>query len=317
MPFFSMVLVAEAAPTLSLAEAEAAYLQALDEREGNEPVPLPAVAPRDQPALRWLSAAASQTLPANPFPKGGPAWREAEGVRRFLRTSRGSWGKNLHALSLARSGSYLALWRWGQAGVREGRMDKPLRLRWEDRLLEEQSPAMVRSYALRHALCFALAEADLERFTRLKERQEEACPDFFLKFQNAFSLLGAPAPVMHLWALPRMESVDLPLASLGGAKVRLEPDPGTGLPELPPDTAWVVPTRDGVQPAESSYLEGVSLEEARRLIPRLEAARRTAYLAPIRSVFEAYALMYFPIEIQLDAQGRIASIRMGDAALAR
>ena len=85
MPLFSMVLVAEAAPTLSLAEAEAAYLQALDEREGNEPVPLPAVALRDQPALRWLSAAASQTLPANPFPKGGPAWREAEGVRESAR----------------------------------------------------------------------------------------------------------------------------------------------------------------------------------------------------------------------------------------
>ncbi len=316
MLFVPMVLVAQEVPVLPLAEAEATYLQALDEREGAGPVPLPAVAPPDQAALRWLSAAAEQDLPANPFPAGGAAWREAEGVRRLLRAAPHEWGKSLKTLPVTLGGSYLALWRWGQGKVREGRMGKALRILWEDRLLAEGGPGMVRSSALRHALCFALAEADLERFGRLKEWQEDAWSDFFTRFQNAFSLLGSPAPVVRLWSLPRMEPADVSLAELGGLQVRLEPDPGAALPDLPPGTAWIVPTRDGVQPEESSYLEGVSLEEARSLAARLEAAGRTAYLAPTRSVLEAYALMFFPARIVLDRQGRIKSIRMGDAALA-
>ena len=34
-------------------------------------------------------------------------------------------------------------------------------------------------------------------------------------------------------------------------------------------------------------------------------------------VLEAYALMYFPLQIDLDAKGNVLRIRMGDAALAK
>lgn len=309
-----VALVAQTVQPIPLAEAEMRYLQAWDLRERDEAIPIPVVARKDQPRMRWLAAAASQGLPPDPFPKGGADWREAEAVRRFLRAPSEA---GLETLPLTLSGSYLALWRWGQLRVRDGSLDKPLRMQWEDRLLGGNGPAVVRDSALRHALCFALDEADGDRFTRLKERLEEDFPEFFPPFQNAFSLLGSPAPVLRLWALPGMEAVELALGELGGAKVRLEPDPGNGLPELPPDTVWVVPTRDGSLPDSASYLEGASLEEARLLAPRLEAAKRTAYLAPSRTVFEKYALMYFPLQIDLDGQGTIRRIRMGDAALAK
>ena len=317
MPFVPMLLVAQAAVPLPLPEAEAQYLQAWDLRVGNEAIAVPFVVRKDQPSMRWLTAAASQDLPVNPFPRNGQNWREAESLRHFLQAPPERWAADLDTLPLTLNGSYLALWRWGQPRVRDGRMDKPLRLQWEDRLLGGNGPGMVRDSALRHALCFALAEADGARFSQLKNHLEEGFPELFPQFQNAFSLLGAPAPVVHLWLLPGMESVDLSLGKLGGAKVRLESDPGEGLPVLPADTVWVVPTREGSQPAASSYLEGSSLAEANQLVPRLEAAKCKAYLAPVRSVFETYALMYFPLQIELDADGLVLRIRMGDAALAK
>ena len=188
---------------------------------------------------------------------------------------------------------------------------------WEDQLLEARSPQVVKGYALRHALCFALAEADVERFGLLKNRLGDAIPDYFVQFQNAFALLGGPAPVVQLWRLPAMEPVQVSLAQLGGRQLRIESDPGEGLPDMPEGTAWVVPTREGSQPPGASSLEGASLEEARQLVPRLEAAGRTAYLVPVQADLALYALMYFPIRIDMDAEGLILRIRMGDAALAR
>jgi len=176
---------------------------------------------------------------------------------------------------------------------------------------------VVQDSALRHALCFALDEGDGERFARLKERHEETFPEVIPKFQNAFALLGAPAPVVPLWSLPGLEPLTVSLGSLGGTRVRMEADPGKGLPALAPGTVWVVPTRRGSQPAGSSTLEGDSLAEAERLVPRLAGTGRTAYLAPVRAMFETFALMYFPIEFELDPRGWITRIRMGDAALAK
>ena len=314
----AILMAQTAAPKpIPLAEAEGQYLEAWDYREGNEAIPVPVVSAKDRPALRWLISAADQVLPANPFPKNGPSWREAEAVRRLLSLPPAQWAQALKPLHLTLGGSYLALWRWGQPRARDGRLDKDTRIIWEDKLLGGKGPAVERDLALRHALCFALAAADGERFAQLKDRLENDFPDFFPQFQNAFALIGAPAPVVHLWTLPNMESVDISLAKLGGSQLRFEPDPVNGLPELPPGTVWVIPTREGSQPEASIYLEGNSLDEANRLIPRLEAAKRTAFLAPVRTVFETYALMYFPIQIDLDEQGNILKIRMGDAARAK
>jgi hypothetical protein len=302
---------------LALPEAENQYLEAWDARDSDQAIPLPKVARKDRFALQWLASAASQVLPANPFPRGVKAWKEAEAVRRFLGAPAPLWAEHLRSTPMTLGGSYLALWRWGKPRVRDGRLDGNLRKAWEDKLLKGDGPAVVRDLALRHALCFALAEADLERFSQLKDRLEDAFPDIFPEFQSAFSILGVPAPTVHVWILPGMKSVDLSLSQLGGHHVRIQPDPGGNLPELPADTAWVVPTRDGSQPVASSYLEGTSLAEAEALVPRLEAAQRMAYLAPVRSAFEIYALMYFPIQIDLDTQGNVQRILMGDAALAK
>jgi hypothetical protein len=313
---FPSLLLAQASP-LSLHAAENQYLEDWDSRGGNESVPVPQVDNVDMPVLKWLVESATRELPANPFVKGKTPWREAEAIRHFVQSKSGRWSEDLKALPLTLSGSYVALWRWGKPKVRSGRLDKALRLQWEDRLLVDGAPDVVRDMALRHALCFALAENDGDRLGWLKDRLEGLYPDIFLKFQSAFSLIGVPPPVVHLWTLPQMQSVDLPLNQLGGSHVRIEADPGQGLPQLPADTAWVVPTLEGSQPEASVVLEGSSLAEARPLIPRLEAAKRTAYLAPVRKSLETYALMYFPIQIELGSDGTIMSICMGDAELAR
>lgn len=319
-PLLAVSLAAQSlagqAPVQPLPEAVDQYLDAWDLREGNRPLPVPVVARGDRAALKWLVAAANQALPANPFPSGSPAWREAEDIRRLLLAPKNAWAKSLKERPFVESGSFLALWRWGQPKARNGNLERPLRHLWEDRLLEAGSPGVVRGLALRHAFCFALAEGDTERFSTLKDRHEDDFKDLFPGFQRAFALLGAPAPVVHLWSLPGLTSVDLPLSSLGGRRLRFEMDPGKDLPVLPPGTVWIVPTTEGRQPDASSYLEGSSLEEAKRLVPRLQAAGRTAFLAPSRSVFEAYALMYFPIQIELDEAGNIRRILMGDAARA-
>jgi hypothetical protein len=302
---------------LSLSEAESRYLEAWDVREGNQAIPVPKVARPDHSSLQWLVSAANQSLPANPFPRGNQDWQEAEAVRRFLQAPPERSDEELKTLPMTLSGSYVALWRWGQPRARAGHLTNAQRRAWEDKLLGGSGPSVMRDLALRHALCFALAEADLERFAHLKDGLEEAFPETFPNFQSAFSLLGAPAPTVHLWTLPGKESVDLALNRLGGTHVRIAPAPDRGLLELPSDTAWVIPTRDGSQPNASSYLEGSSLQEADALVPRLKARQRSAYLAPVQSVFETYALMYFPIQIDLDPQGNILTIRMGDAALAK
>lgn len=319
LPMLSVLAVSLAAapPSLPLAQAETRLLEAYDNRESDERIPIPPVDRKNRAAIHWLGAAANTTVPGNPFPKGGRLWREAEAVRDLLNSSPDHWVESLRALPLSQGGSYLALWRWGQVRVRDGRMDKALRVQWEDKLLEGKGPGIVRDYALRHALCFALADADEARFAQLKDSADEDAADPVQKFQRAFALLGSPSPVLHLWRLPELKSVDLPLDQLGGLHVVIQADPGQGLPDLPVDTAWVVPTREGAQPPDFPDLVGSSLEEARQLIPRLNESRRHAYLAPVRSVLEKYALMYFPIFIDLGVDGAIRRICMGDAALAR
>ena len=298
-------------------EAEAAFLEAWDFSDGSGAVPVPSVAAKDQATLRWLVNAATQTVPANPFRRSDASWREAEAVRRFLALPAQAWEKELDKLPLGLGGSCLALWRWGQPKVRAGEVGAPLRRRWEDRLLESRSPGVVRSLALRHALCFALDAGDADRFVQVREACGEDFQDLLADFQNAFALLGSPAPLLSLWKLPGLEPVDLSVSQLGVRQVRIEADPGNGLPQLPADAIWVVPTLEGSQPRASATLEGSSRAEAERLASRLRTAGRTAYLAPVREALETYALTFFPIRIDLDAGGAVTRIRMGDALLAR
>jgi len=315
--FFAITILGAAAPPRPLQEAEAGYFEAYDTSDDAAVLEIPKVAPRDRPVMQWLAAAASQDMPRNPFRKGSKAWTEAESLRRLLASSPGAWAGAIESQSLTMSGSCLAFWRWGRLCARDGRMGKDLRHRWEDKLLASRPPDVLMGYALRHALCFALYEADEDRYSKLKEAWSGYAPDVFVGFQRAFALLSVPSPSFSLWKLPEIVPADLSLSELGTKRVWISADPSVGLPDLPPDTTWIVPTEKGLQPEGSISLVEPDLIQARRLSAKLTAAKRVAYLAPVRKPFETYALMYFPILIELDAAGIIRKIQMGDAALVK
>ncbi len=312
---FATVLLQAAPPVLPLGEALPQILEAFDEDPSPQKLPTPSVRPKDRPAREWLLAALREPLPHNPFPKGSASYREAEALRAFLAAPMEQWGPRIQTLPLSLAGSQAALWRRGQALVRRGEMPRGLRQAWEDRLLQENGSQIIRGWVLRHAFCFALAEADEGRLGRLKEAWEGEVPDLVQQFQRAFSLLGGPPPRIYLWSLPGLEALDLPLGRLGPRIyiVPLEP----GAPAAPEGSTWIIPCMHSDLSTHLSVLEGESLEEARHLAQQVGSTERRAYLAPSREPFVACALAYFPIDIRLDATGLIASIRMGDAALTK
>jgi len=308
----------QAAPqeVLSRQAAEAAVLDEYDLRGGDGEFKLPLVRPGDRPALKWLIAVASSVDPANPFPKRGRDWKEAEAIRGLWAAAPEEWPRLIAAQTLVLNGSKLAFWRWGQQQVRNHRMGPELRRTWEDHLLAAPRVPMVFGYALRHALSFALAEADESRLGVLKDRWSEEDPDQFLAFQRAFALLGAPSPRFRIWRLPDIRPDDLTFSEMGGRVLWIAEDSGKTLPELGEGTTWIVPTADGSQPEGSDSLEGPTQRQAENLTQRLQAVGRKAFLAPVREPFVKCALMYFPIRVELAEGGTIRSILMGDAALA-
>lgn len=264
---------------------------------------------------RWLLAAATfdpQELPANPFPPGA-VHREAEALRALMKAPSHRLASRLTTLPLRQPGTALALWRWGQAQVRAGRFTPALRQTWEDRLLGE-GPALTRGYALRHALCWALADQDEARFATLKAQASEATDPILAGFQRLFGLLGGPSPVLRLWTLPGQDYQDLRLDQLGARRLWILPAGEGPLPELPPDVAWIIPSPDAGLDDRSASLPVGLQAEARALADRLRAANRTAYYVPSRAAFEEMGLNWFPILIELDGQGNLKAVRMGDAA---
>lgn len=312
----SLALFAAPAQGLLRADAEAQVLEGYDLRGGSG-LQMPLVRAADRPALKWLLACAEGSEPANPFSKGTPAWKEAEGIRALWGAQPEAWAKLISDQPLTLTGSYLAYWRWAQLQVRNGRMTRELRTAWEDRLLASRAPGMIQGFALRHALSFALAEADEPRFAQLKERWSDLDGAQILAFQRAFALLGSPSPRFRVWRLPDLRPDDMTLGEMGTRKIWMAADSGEGLPDLGPDTAWLVPTLEGAQPEGEDSLLEPGLSEAKRLNERLQKAGRKAYLAPVREPFERCALMYFPIRIELTEAGLIRTIQMGDAALVR
>ena len=266
--------------------------------------------------LRWLREAATfdprRTRPANPFPPGG-GHREAESLRTLLALPAEALPGRLKSLPLRHTGTALALWRWGQVQVREGRLQPAHRRAWEDRLMAE-GPALVRGYALRHALCWALAEQDETRLAALRARTPEDMEPVLGKFQRLFGLLGGPSPVLRLWSLPGLDYRDLRLDQLGARRIWIRPAEDGPLPDLPEGTAWIVPSLAGDLDASAASLPAETSSEGQSLGQRLSAAGRTAWFAPSRAAFEALGLVWFPILVELNAAGGIQAIRMGDAA---
>jgi hypothetical protein len=301
------------APAPAAQAAEQALLEAYDWGQD-----LPTAPRLKGPAAldyRWLRAAATfdpaHGLPTDPF-AAGRAHTEAEALRHLLSAPTDRLGGELKALPLRAAGTALALWRWGRAQVRMGRFDADLRRLWEDRLLRA-GPSLTRGYALRHALCWALADRDEARFAVVRYQAGEDALDL-QGFQRLFGLLGGPSPVLRLWTLPGLDYQDLRLDQLGARRAWICPAEEGGLPELPAGTVWIIPSASGGLDEREASLSEALLAEGRGLADRLRPAGRTAYFAPSRAAFEGLGLAWFPILMDLDAQGGIQGVRMGDAA---
>jgi len=301
-------------PAPSELDAESALLEAYDWER-----PLPA-APKLKGSrgleYQWLRAAATfdpdHGLPANPFATGRGR-SEAEALRRLFGTSADRTGAALKALPLHESGTALALWRWGQLQVRNGRFNATLRRSWEDRLLGA-GPVLTRGYALRHALCWALAEGDEARLSGIRSAAGATAEETLKGFQRLFGLLGGPSPVLRLWTLPGLDYRDLRLDQLGGVRTWICPLEDGPFPELPTGTSWIIPSASASLGERDATLSEPLLKEGQALAERLRPIGRSAFFAPSRAAFESLGLAWFPILIELEGKGNIRAIRMGDAA---
>ncbi|HTL98883.1 MAG TPA: hypothetical protein VL181_08765 [Holophagaceae bacterium] len=293
-----------AAQAMPLAQAETAFLNDLD--AGLAFTPPKGLADEDQAAFRWLRDAAQwqrgAQAPAARFPKGGAADREAQAWRSFLAGGGGDPAR----LPLHLSGSRLLLWEWMRDRDRHRPLPAAERRALEDRLLDGGPPA-IKGWALRHALCFAVAGRDTARFSALKARHGESAPDTFTSVQALFGLLDGPSPIFRLWQLPGLAYRDVALKDLGPRRVWICP-PG---PPVPEGAAWIIPSQTGDQNDREVALSSEMKTEAEALSA---AAGRPAWFAASRSAWEASGLQWFPILIELDKDGNLASVRMGDAA---
>lgn len=301
----------ESPSVLSLAEAEGTVLKAWDDQDGHGEFPRPLVDPRDEPGLRWLLAAAGPGLPANPFPKRTTAWKEAEAVRSLLRD--GASATALRNLPISYGGSALALWKWARA--RE--LPSALRQGWEDRLLAPTVPAVLRTSALRHALCYALAEGDTERFGRLRREVGDEDPDLFLTFQRTFALLGGPSPRFRLWSLPDLHRQECGLQDLGSRRILIHPWLKGERPCRPEGAAWIIPLLEDHLPGLGDGLDTPRQKLGETLARDLGGDARNTWYAPGEEPMSTYGLIFFPVDIDLDSEGRIQRIAMGDASTSR
>ncbi len=302
------------APAPTGQEAEDALLEAFD--WGQPLPPAPKLGGKAILGYRWLRAAAifdaALGQPANPF-AAGPARGEAEALRALLKAPNGQLAVDLKALPLREPGTALALWRWGRLQVRTGAFNAMVRRTWEDRLLSA-GPTLTRGYALRHALCWALAEKDEDRLAGLRAAAGEDFAEVLQGFQRLFGLLGGPSPVLRVWTLPGLAYRDLRLDELGASRAWICPLEDGPLPELPGGTVWIIPSATGSLGERDASLSEPLLHEGRALEERLRPSGRTAFFAPSRASFESLGLAWFPTLIDLDSKGAIQAIRMGDAA---
>lgn len=297
-----------------LAAALARLLDGYDRVGEGQPLWPAPVGPADLPAVAWLHQALTQDLPANPFPKGGPAHAEAEALRSLLRGSGPVTAARLAGLPLGEVGTQMALWRWGRRQDRQGRLPRPLRRAFEDALLAVPEPSLASAYALRHALSHALGEADLARFAALKAAHGADAAEDFLGYQRLFGLLGSPGPVLRLWSLPALQPVEKRLQDLGGRRIWISPlGPADGaLPGA--DVAWVIPSAAGVLAEATPAQEEQARREGEALVRQLPGPAARTWFAPGREDLEALGLTLFPVLIELDGGGAITAIRMGEAA---
>ena len=279
----------------------------------------PAVSRMDQPSLRWLRSAALLEIPGNPFRKGTPSFAEAAALLALLKADGAQAETLLLNLKVQEPGTALALWRWAKRQERARPWNRAVRRTWEDKLMAKEVPVVLNSYALRHALCWALAEKDEARFAELKAAWGQDAPSLFASFQGLFGWFNEISPVMRLWTIPGLEyqdqRLDMLLALDGSKPSRVWISPDTSpLPKLPAGTAWIIPSPAGSQNSNETSLNQTEKSAGTGISMSMAMAKGQAYFAPSRGEFEAFGLVFFPILIELDAKGAIKDIRMGDAA---
>ena len=94
------------------------------------------------------------------------------------------------------------------------------------------------------------------------------------------------------------------LADLGGRRIWMMPR-RERLEALPAATAWIIPSASGSQDEGEPSLDPQAREEAEGHARLLREAGRQAWFAASRAPFEALGLMYFPLQIDLDVEGRV------------
>ena len=303
IPMLLPPAIQASAPASKLAKAENAFLLDLD--AGVEPKAAPELDARDRAAFIWLKQASAWKAgdrPASPFAKGSAGDSEAKAWSAFLGGAKGDAAK----LPLRMTGSRMLLWSWMRDREHHGPLPKAQRQALEDRLLAG-GPAVIRGWALRHALCFLVAEKDFARFADLKARHGAEAPDTFTAVQSLLSLFGSPGPEFRLWHLPDLAYRDLLLKDLGARLVWICP-PG---PTAPEGAAWIIPSETGDQNEREASLNLDRRQEADKLAAQVKGQ---AWFAASRSAWEASGLQWFPILIVLNPEGDITSVRMGDAA---
>lgn len=304
---------------IPLNEAVEQVMQDFDAEDPALPSRDPEVARVDRTSLRWLRSAALSEIPENPFRKGTASFAEAEALLAMLKADRAHAEVLLPNLKVQEPGTALALWRWAKRQERAKPWSLATRRIWEDKLMAKSVPSMLNGYALRHGLCWALAEKDEARFAELKAAWGQDDPSLFASFQRLFGWFGGISPVLRLWMLPGLEyqdrRLDLLLAFDGGKSSRIWISPDTSpLPKMPGHTAWIVPSATGNQnPSETSLNLG-ELVAGEKISASVAMAKGLAYFAPSRTEFETLGLVFFPILIELDSKGEIKDIHMGDAA---
>lgn len=302
-------------PPQTLAEAQAALLEAYD--WGRPLPPSPRLGGAAARSYRWLRTALAfdplGTPPDSPF-TAGPSQRESQGLRTLISHPGRLSPAALQALPFTEPGTALALWRWGRAQVRQGAFSAAQRRAWEDRLITA-GPALSRGYALRHALCYALAEGDETRFTALRALADPAAEATLVGFQRLFGLLGGALPRLRLWSLPELTYADL--APQPSRRLWICPAEAGRPVTLPTGTLWIIPSLVGSLDDRDATLDEASRKEGEALARRPDLPPGQAWFAPSRAALESLGLAWFPILLELDAKGNLTRIRMGDAAPAK
>ncbi len=316
---FPPPLIQVAPNVIPLNEAVEQVMQDFDAETPTLPLRDPAVSVADQPSLRWLRSAAVLELPENPFRKGTASSAEAEALLALLKADQAQAETLLPDLKVQEPGSALALWRWAKRQERSKPWGLSARRVWEDKLMARSVPSMLNGYALRHGLCWALAEKDEVRFAALKAAWGQDDPALFASFQGLFAWFGGITPVLRLWTLPGLEyqdrRLDMLVAFDGSKPNRIWISPEiSSLSTMPTHTAWIFPSATGSQNSNETSLNKVEQATGTTIAMSVTMAKGHAYLLPRRAEFEALGLVFFPILIGLDPKGAIKDIRMGDAA---